>query len=598
MPMHVSIVSVKNRKYIRVCSSYRNAEGKPRTRVIENHGRLEVALEKDPEFLDKLKARIAQENRLEQLAKDKELELQARKRMDKLSELARTGNDLPSCFHLYNVGASLIRKVWCDLKMPELFRYLQRNRKIEFPYDKAAYLLTEQRLLAPASKLQNFKNKDSSIIDHSEIDHLQDLYRVLDILKEDKETIVKHLNREIQKKTKRKITAAFYDVTTYSFESRTISDYKDFGLSKDHKVNEVQVVLGLVMDENGIPIDYELFSGSTNEFGTMVPLIKKIKTAYNIDQLIVVADRGLNSSENLFALKQIGCDFVIAQKFKNASANEKRTILDQNNWQQTAYDENGEILCRYKTIEVKQPLYETRTSLTTKRNYKTTKVIDTMDLHWIVSYSPRRAKKDREDRDRAVEKALKAIKEPGRLRPNGYKSLIKVPRKDGVPQLDTEKIAEQSKWDGYYVICTNLDISPEKATEIYRKLWQIEDCFRVSKSQLEARPCFVWTDPHIYGHFLSCFISLVLEKYMLHSLKQKLGDQVTHEKMCTALRQSQVVYDDVNPELPLFLRLYEQGLFDEMSMLFGLQVLSRVEKPVGIKKKLHLAELKVVATRA
>lgn len=275
MPIHVSLVSSRGRKYIRVYSSYRNAQGQPRSRLIENHGRLELALEKDKDYVEKLKARIAEENRLEQLAKDQELEAQARKRMEKLSDLAKASADSPGYFHIYNVGAALVRKVWCDLKMPELFRYLQRDRKIEYSYDKATYLLTEQRLLAPASKLQNFKNKDSSIIDHSEVDQLQDLYRTLDLLKEDKETIVKHLNREIQKKTKRKISAAFYDVTTYSFESRTVSEYKDFGLSKDHKVNEVQVVLGLVMDENGIPIDYELFKGSTNEFGTMVPLIKK-----------------------------------------------------------------------------------------------------------------------------------------------------------------------------------------------------------------------------------------------------------------------------------------------------------------------------------
>ena len=171
-----------------------------------------------------------------------------------------------------------------------------------------------------------------------------------------------------------------------------------------------------------------------------------------------------------------------------------------------------------------------------------------MNLQWIVSYRPRRAKKDRADRDRAMDKARDAIKNPGKLRLTGYKSLVKMPRKDGAPQLDTEKIEEQSQWDGYYVICTNLEISPERATEIYRKLWQIEDCFRVSKSQLETRPCFVWTDSHIYGHFLSCFISLVLEKYMLYSLKQELGDQVTHGKMCSALRQSQVVYDDINLE--------------------------------------------------
>ena len=312
MPLHVSIVSVKNYKYIRVYSSYRNEKGQPRSRLIENHGRLDTALSKDPQYVEKLKERIAKENRLEASTKAQEVEKQAKERMDKLSQAAQGLNDKPGCFKTYNVGAALIRKVWSDLKLPEMFRHLQRSRKIGYSYDQTAYLLTEQRLLQPTSKLRSFANRSGSIIDHAKVDHLEDLYKVLDLLQEDKATIVRHLNKEIQKKTKRKVTAAFYDVTTYSFESRCVSDYKDFGISKDHKVNEVQVVLGLVMDENGIPIDYELFNGNTNEFGTMVPLIEKIKKTYHLKQLIVVADRGLNSCQNLFDLKDIGCDFVIA----------------------------------------------------------------------------------------------------------------------------------------------------------------------------------------------------------------------------------------------------------------------------------------------
>lgn len=312
----------------------------------------------------------------------------------------------------------------------------------------------------------------------------------------------------------------------------------------------------------------------------------------------MVADRGLNSSENLFALKELGCDFVIAQKFKKTSAGNQKAILDQSNWQQTICDDSGEVLCRYKTLEVNQALYETKTSSKTNRNYKSTKVIDNMDLKWIVSHSPNRAAKDKADRDRAIEKALKAIEDPSRIHLSGYKSLIKMPKGKGDPELDLEKIEELAKWDGYYVICTNLEISPERATAIYRKLWQIEDCFRVSKSQLEARPCFVWTDPHIYGHFLSCFISLVIEKYMLYSFKQAIGDEVTHTKMATALKTAQVVLDDIDLQSPLFLRLYEPGLFDEMSKHFGLKVLNRYEKANNLKRKLHLAGLKVVTTTA
>ena len=352
-----------------------------------------------------------------------------------------------------------------------------------------------------------------------------------------------------------------------------------------------------MMDENGIPIDYELFNGNTNEFGTMVPLIEKIKKTYHLKQLIVVADRGLNSCQNLFDLKDIGCDFVIAQRFRTTSEHLKKQILDQENWQGFVYNEEGAEVCRYKTLDVTQELYEMRESPTTHRNYKTSNVLGTMNLKWVVSHSPSRAAKDKADRDRAIEKAKQAVADPSRLKNKGYKSLVTVPKGKGSPTINWEKINEQAKWDGYYVICTNLNISSHDATAIYRKLWQIEDCFRVSKTYLEARPCFVWTDPHIYGHFLSCFISLVIEKYMLYTFKNELGkEEITHEKMLEALRTAEVVYDDINPQVPFYMRLYEAGLFDRMSALFSLEVLNRVEVPSSLRRKLHLPLTKVVAT--
>ncbi len=179
-----------------------------------------------------------------------------------------------------------------------------------------------------------------------------------------------------------------------------------------------------------------------------------------------------------------------------------------------------------------------RESPTTHRNYKTSNVLGTMNLKWVVSHSPSRAAKDKADRDRAIEKPRR----PSRILAD-LKQRLQVSRQSAERQrlstINWEKINEQAKWDGYYVICTNLNISPHDATAIYRKLWQIEDCFRVSKTCLEARPCFVWTDPHIYGHFLSCFISLVIEKYMLYTFKNELGkEEITHEKMLEALRYS------------------------------------------------------------
>ena len=148
MPLHVSIVSVKNYKYIRVYSSYRNEKGQPRSRLIENHGRLDAALLKDPQYVEKLKERIAKENQLEASTKAQEVEKQAKERMDKLSQAAQGLNDKPGCFKTYNVGAALIRKVWSDLKLPEMFRHLQRSRKIGYSYD---HLSLTPKSLGPQS---------------------------------------------------------------------------------------------------------------------------------------------------------------------------------------------------------------------------------------------------------------------------------------------------------------------------------------------------------------------------------------------------------------------------------------------------------------
>lgn len=275
----------------------------------------------------------------------------------------------------------------------------------------------------------------------------------------------------------------------------------------------------------------------------------------------------------------------------------EKQILDQENWQQFVCDDEGEVICRYKTLEVTQELHEMRESPKTHRNYKTLNVLDTMDLKWVVSYSPSRAAKDKADRDRAIEKAQQAVADPSRLKNRGYKSLVKVPKGKDSPSINWGKINEQAKWDGYYVICTHLNISPHDATAIYRKLWQIEDCFRVSKAFLEASPCFVWTDPHIYGHFISCFISLVIEKYMLYTFKNELGqEEIAHDKMLEALRTADVVYDDIIPQVPFYLRLYEAGLFDRISALVNLGVLNRVEVPSALRRKLHLPLTKVVAT--
>lgn len=244
----------------------------------------------------------SKENEAERQAKQKQIEDSAQERIRRLEAMAAATPDY-SCAKLLNLGNALLRHVWQDdLNLSQVFRYLQSKSSVEYSYDKAAFLLSSRRILHPASKKKTFEQRFDDIVP-SGVEDLNTVYRVLDRLSEDKKAIIRHINRQINKKLDRRISVAFYDVTTYAFESRTVDGTRNFGLSKDHKVNEVQVVLGLVIDEYGIPLDYDLFEGNTSEFSTMLPVIKRIKKTYKLGSLTVVADRGLNSNENLTELK-------------------------------------------------------------------------------------------------------------------------------------------------------------------------------------------------------------------------------------------------------------------------------------------------------
>lgn len=592
MSKNVAINTVKGHTYIRVCESYRNEQGQPRSRTVRSYGRLDLALAKDPLFVEKLREQVAKENRLERELKEQKLAEDAQARIRKME--AALNNAEPDYRHVQslNIGTALIRAVWKDLNMPQLFRYLQSKTQIEYPYEKTSFLLVADRFLNPASKLRTYERKGNHIVDFSDVDQLNDVYRVLDRLHEDKKNIVRHLNREIGKRLNRTITAAFYDVTTYAFESRQSGELRNFGMSKDCKVSEVQVVLGLVMDADGIPLDYELFPGNTSEFKTMLPIIRRLKKTYNLEKLIVVADRGLNSNENLQGLMDIGCDFILAQKVKNCTSDQKEFILSEENWEKFTLNDDGEVLCKFKQLDLKKPLFETKISAS-GRKYSTTKVIKELDVTWMVSFSQKRANKDIYELERAIEKAEAMLKTPSKLNQSkGFKSLIQIPKGKEAPSLRTDKIQEARKWAGYYAVCTNLKgRTPEEIMGIYRQLWKIEDCFRVSKSDLEARPCFVWKDQRIHGHFAMCYIALVLEKYMEHVLKKSLGSEVTTTKMIEAMRAAELGYDDSNPAAPVYHRLYPYGLFDEMLKHFNLEPPCRFEEKRSLVRKFRMKDL-------
>lgn len=595
--MALCVCVIKNRKYqyVRVCRAYRNEKGQPTSETIENHGRLDECLKKDPNYVETLRERIAKQNALQKEVEAKLFQDQLAENTQRLIDAKNQSstdalNDYSSCRRL-NIGVAVIKRVWDQLNLSSSFQYLQSKTKVKYRYDHLAFMLSALRILLPSSKLRAYQHRNDYIVDFSEFDNLKTVYNVLNRLAQDKQAIVRSLNRQISKLTKRDLTLAFYDVTTYGFESQAQSELKDFGLSKANKVNEVQVVLGLVMDSNGIPVDYDLLPGNTSEFGTMIPIIERVKQTYNIDRLTVVADRGLNSSENLSKLKSMNCDFVIAQKIRNCSQEIQDEILDEANWEQTVFDEQtGEVFCRYKHLSVPRELRETKISPKTGKKYNTSKSIETMDVNWVVSYSPKRAHKDNADTDRLVSKAQKAIDNKQSLvSSRGYRALLKVPKTNENVQLDLAKIADRRKWAGYYAVCTNLPVDDhQKIMSMYRQLWQIEDCFRTSKTWLETRPCFVWTDEHIQGHFMSCYLALTIERLMKFLVRQA-GLQISSEALLQTLRTASVTpVSNTSKSAVVYQKMDVDQYFDDVCEVFGLGRLHRYESRGGLLKALKL----------
>lgn len=222
---------------------------------------------------------------------------------------------------------------WKQLKLDYFFNYRQKkSTKATIPYKTRAALLTYMRLMHPASKKRTFEQKDRLLHFPSGTIDLHQIYRSLSFFGQQKEALEQHLNKQIAEMVDRDVSVCFYDVTTYYFESQQADDLKRFGFSKDNKVNQVQVVMGLLIDSYGIPIGYNLYPGNTNEFGTLEPVLKQLKDQYGIQKLIITADRGLNSKANLAKIRRLGFDYVLAYKIRAASKEVKSLVLDDSGY--------------------------------------------------------------------------------------------------------------------------------------------------------------------------------------------------------------------------------------------------------------------------
>lgn len=504
---------------------------KKKTHVIKTIGNYERMLAEDSDTIAKLKVEAAE------LTKAKK-ESQAPITLNlTVTDISSPKDVVPS----FRFGHSLIKQFWSNLGLDKFFIENCGKRNATAVAQALLYLVAHR--CAEPSSIHASASEQTSYAGINPLG-IDVLYDVLDVLSNQKSAIIQHLADFFEKKTIRKGPEAYYDVTTYAFESTRWGELRMFGFSKDHKNNEVQVVMGLLLDNNGIPITYELFPGNTMDQNTRTQSVEKLKNLYRLDKITVVADRGLNSGSNLEYLCQGGHDFVISYTLKRSPDAFKELVWNGDGWQDVADPNTGKITYRSKVVEqsleVKVPIVQDEIPTEKKRGRPKKYTKESIPVKIHLTWSGKRAEKDRSDRERMLARLRKRLDKPYQLKAairRGCNQFLQMEIDTEDWKLDEAKIEEAARYDGYYAVITNnLDLSTEQVARIYGGLWKIEESFRILKTDLRARPVFLWNDEHIKGHFAMCFISLCMLRYAQYLLEAVKGKSVSDALIMEAIQ--------------------------------------------------------------
>lgn len=480
-----------------------------------------------------------------------------------------------------NVGYGFIKNVYNDLGINSFLKSKQKGLKIDYDLNSIFSLLVFSRILFPGSKKETYegRNRFFEPFDNFSLD---DVYRSLDYFNNYKEELEILLWNNTKDTYKRDASTTYYDCTNYYFEINyndtdlvdeegniIEKNYRKRGPEKNHRPDPI-IEMGLLMDSKDIPLAYDLFPGNESEKLSLRPIHNRTKAKFNLDRTVVVADRGLNTSDNIFYLagrndKEHMDGYIYGQSVRGADKEFKSWLLNQDDYisepiynedgtpkmfRQMIFNEDGTL----KGYEKRQAYFKHKSriypkEITIKRDGKRNTKVRT-DQKQMVYYSQNYADKQKRDRNQMIERAKDIINHPDKydkITSKGAKSYINNIRfvKDtgeiakGLElSLKLDMIAEEEKYDGYYSIVTSeLNMSDDELRKKYRGLAKIEDTFKITKTELESRPVYVWTKEHIESHFLTCFIAL----YILRLLEHKTNKEVPITNLIESMKKYECI---------------------------------------------------------
>ena len=578
----------KNKIYLSFVQGYRDESGKKKQKTIEKIGYLEdlKKIYDDPiaHFKEIAKQRNAEEVN----------ELVIKNINTKIIDESNPRK---------NLGYIIPKRIYKELGIYEFLKEKSSKLKIEYNLQDIFELLVYSRILFPNSKLSTYNHKDMYFENYNFSE--KNMYRSFDYLANYKDEILKLCWNNTKDLYNRDTSNTYYDTTNYYFEI----SYNDIdkidengnviekglrkkGPSKEHRKSPI-VQMGLLMDNNGLPMYYDLFPGNESEKTQMRPTLKKTKAKFDIGRTVIVADRGQNTSDNtvfiagkndddktnhdgyVYGQSIIGAD----EEFRNWAVNQEGfitdIILDENN-NEIHFKHKSRIFA--KNVQIK------------KNNQRTVKY--QIYQKQMVYYSQKYADKQKYERELAILKAKDLIANPGKYTQatsygcTKYINNISFNKKTGEVaddsnlSLNLDKIKDEEKFDGYYSIVTSeKHLSDKEIRDIYKGLWKIEETFKITKSELETRPIFVWTPESIETHFLSCFIALLI----IRLLEQKTNRKYSNHYIIDSLKK----YSSTKIEHDIYLQDFRNDVIKDLEKTFNIDLSHKYLTLSQIKKLLN-----------
>lgn len=527
--MYINITGSPNNKDIYIYQSFRKENGKTSSRIYKKLGKYNDLLKQFDNDKDKLMAWAKEEAQKETEAfNNKAIPIPI-----KLSQNAIITKDEERCF---NVGYLFLQQLCTNLRIDSICRKIKERHK--FKYDFGAILtdLIFARILSPSSKLSSYAFCQTLL--EAPKYSLQNIYRALSVMSEESFFIQEELYRNSNFVHSRNSKILYYDCSNYYFEIEEEDGNKFYGKSKENRPNPI-VTMGLFMDADGIPLAFDIFPGNQNEQTTLQPLESTIIKDFNCSEFIFCSDAGLGSINNRRFNNFGNRAYIITHSIKKMKSEDKKIALSPTQFRKIGSSEFIDISTLDETDdEVYNSIYYKEIPLVT----------GDMDETIIVTYSPKYKAYQQNIRSKQLERAQKIVdgqikrrkgknqNDPARfVKETACTNEGEIAEKTTL-ELDQERIEEEKKYDGFYAVITNLEDNIAEILKINKQRWEIEENFRIMKTDFEARPVYVRRDDRIKAHFLTCFISLLI--YRL--LEKKLNNKYTCEELLSTIRKMQM----------------------------------------------------------